>query len=122
MAPTPGQPVSIDIAPHYSWGAGCEGWHLVQSPALSVIQEHMPPRTAETRHRHAVSRQFFFVLRGQLTIEVDGDLHAVASGTGLEIEPGRAHTVHNNELIPAEFLVVSQPPSHDDREPASGAR
>ena len=36
-------------APHYRWGDGCDGWHLVRAPQLSVIQERMPPGTQEAR-------------------------------------------------------------------------
>lgn len=54
-------PVSIQNTEHYVWGSGCDGWHLVRTGALSVIQERMPPDTAD-------------------------------------------------------FLVISQPPSHGDRE------
>ena len=32
----------------------------------------MPPGTAETRHKHSRVRQFFYVLSGELTLEVKG--------------------------------------------------
>lgn len=44
-------------ASHYAWGKGCDGWHLVNTPELSVIQERMPAGTAEQRHRHQDARQ-----------------------------------------------------------------
>ena len=109
-------PVSRHTADHYTWGDGCDGWHLVRSPALSVIQERMPPGTAESRHRHANARQFFFVLAGELTIERDGAVLVLRAGEGLEIAPGEAHQVLNEAGDDAEFLVISQPPSHGDRE------
>jgi hypothetical protein len=37
------KPISTGTAPHYAWGAKCDGWHLVRSADLSVIQERMPP-------------------------------------------------------------------------------
>jgi len=111
-------PTSSATAPHYAWGDGCDGWHLVRAAGLSVIQERMPPHTAEARHRHAAARQFFFVLAGALTIETDGVVHALGTGHGLEVAPGVAHQVFNRGGVDAHFLVVSQPPSHGDREPA----
>lgn len=108
-------PVSTATAEHYAWGAGADGWHLVRSAGLSVIQESMPPGTAEVRHRHGASRQFFFVLAGELTIEVEGAMHTLAPRAGLEVAPGLAHEVRNMSGEPAEFLVISQPPSHGDR-------
>jgi mannose-6-phosphate isomerase-like protein (cupin superfamily) len=112
------EPVSTDTAERYGWGDGCDGWHLVRSPGLSVIQERMPPGTAEVRHRHAASRQFFRVLQGALTMEVEGMVHLLTAGVGLEIVPGQAHQARNESTGDVHFLVVSQPPSHGDRQPA----
>ncbi len=104
-----------DTAEHYSWGEGCDGWHLVKSPDLSVIQERMPPRTAEVPHHHLRSRQFFFVLAGTLTIDADGTRHVLRVRDGVEIPPGVQHQVTNVSDADVEFLVISQPPSHGDR-------
>jgi len=109
-------PVSTASAEHYTWGTGCDGWHLVRAADLSVIQERMPPATAEVRHRHARARQFFYVLEGQLELEVEGTVHRLAAGVGLEIAPGAAHQACNCGAHDVVFLVVSQPPSHGDRE------
>lgn len=32
---------------HYTWGDDCHGWTFVDTEALSVKQELMPPDTAE---------------------------------------------------------------------------
>lgn len=108
--------MSIATAPHYTWGERCDGWHLVRAPGLSVIQERMPPGTREQRHRHAHARQFFYVLRGELSLEVSETEHRLPAGSGLEIAPGVAHTARNESAADVEFLVISQPPSHGDRE------
>jgi mannose-6-phosphate isomerase-like protein (cupin superfamily) len=68
------------------------------------------------RHYHARSRQFFFVLRGTLTVEVAGAAaHTLREHHGVEVPPGMTHEVRNDSEEPAEFLVISQPPSHGDR-------
>jgi len=108
-------PASRSTADHYAWGDACDGWHLVRSPALSVIEERMPPGSRETRHRHAAARQFFYVLSGALTMEVDGTRHRLGARTGIEIAPGVSHQAINDGDTDAEFLVVSTPPSHGDR-------
>ncbi|HEU5089844.1 MAG TPA: hypothetical protein VFT99_20450, partial [Roseiflexaceae bacterium] len=77
--------ISIDTAHHYTWGQDADGWHLVQTAELSVIQERMPPGTAEVRHSHRQARQ------------------------GIEVAPGIAHQIRNNSQQDLEFLVVSQP-------------
>ncbi len=69
------EPISTRTAEHYVWGEVCDGWHLEQAPELSVIEERMPPGASEQRHRHEVARQFFYVLAGELTMEVDGVVH-----------------------------------------------
>jgi len=76
----------------------------------------MPPDTNEVRHRHAQARQFFFVLNGELTLEVAGTVHLLPVGTGLEIAPGVDHQALNRSSTSVDFLVVSHPPSHGDRQ------
>ncbi|MGD9692411.1 MAG: GNAT family N-acetyltransferase [Phycisphaerales bacterium] len=109
------QPIDRASAPHYTWGDRCDGWHLVRTSGLSVIEERMPPGAREVRHYHAAARQFFRVLTGTLTMEVDGATHDLRAGEGLEIAPGRAHQAQNRSDDPVEFLVISTPPSHGDR-------
>lgn len=69
--------VSIRNAEHYTWPSSisehlCDGWHLYRSASLSVIEERMSPGTAELRHLHQHTTQFFYVLAGELTIELNG--------------------------------------------------
>ncbi len=108
--------VSPDSAEHYVWGERCDGWHLVKNAELSVIRERMPPDTAEVRHRHLRARQFFYILAGAAVLEVDGVEYELSVGQGVQVEPGAAHQVFNRSQGAVEFLVVSQPPSHGDRE------
>jgi mannose-6-phosphate isomerase-like protein (cupin superfamily) len=108
-------PVHIANAEHYSWGQGCDGWHLVRSAELSVIQERMPPHTQEVMHYHGKARQFFFVLSGNLNILLESSSVTLAANQGLEIPPGTPHQVRNDAEEEATFLVISQPSSHGDR-------
>ena len=108
--------ISREGAEHYGWGAGCDGWHLVRTPEMSVIEERMPPGASEVKHRHVHSRQFFRVLRGMLTVELGDVQHDLSAGEGVEVAPGVVHVVRNDSNEAAEFLVVSVPPSHGDRE------
>jgi mannose-6-phosphate isomerase-like protein (cupin superfamily) len=110
--------IDRNTAPHYTWGDGCDGWHLVQSPALSVIEERMPPGTTEVRHFHNKASQFFYVLSGSLSIEISGSESILDPRQGLHIPAGEPHQVRNLGTVEAEFIVVSNPPSHGDRVPA----
>ena len=105
----------IDNADHYLWGDNCDGWILSPSPDLMVIQERMPPRTAERRHYHNKARQFFYVLDGELTMELEGCRHILTARTGIEIKPGAAHQARNDSDEDTHFIVVSSPTSRGDR-------
>ncbi len=115
-------PVSRACAEHYTWGQACDGWHLLKGDDLSVIEERMPPGTEELRHRHARSRQFFYVLAGEAELELEGREHRLGAGQGLHVPPGQAHQMRNRSAADVRFLVVSAPRSHGDREaaPATG--
>jgi mannose-6-phosphate isomerase-like protein (cupin superfamily) len=115
--------ISIADAEHYTWPSAigailCDGWHLHRSGALSVIEERMPPGTAEQRHLHSHTTQFFYVLAGELIIELDGKEHCLSLRTGLTVSAQTPHQVFNRGNEDARFLVISQPPSHGDRIPA----
>lgn len=109
-------PVSTETAEHYTWGEVCDGWHLVRSEGLSVIEERMPGGSKEQRHFHRRARQFFYVLEGELTMEVEGREHALGPRQGLEIGPGERHEARNESSREVRFLVISAPPAQGDRE------
>ena len=107
--------LSVKNGRHYVWGGGCDGWHLVASDKLSVIQERVPEGLSEVRHLHNKAEQFFYILSGMATLEVAGVVYELRPGEGFHVPAGTAHTlsnVHEDELT---FLVISTPPSHGDR-------
>ncbi len=107
--------VSTQTAEYYTWGEHCDGWHLLKCSELSVIQEQMPPQTSEVTHSHTRSRQFFYVISGTLSILCDGKLHKLTAEHGLQIDPTIVHRVFNDSNIDVRFIVISSPPSHQDR-------
>lgn len=109
------KPTSTKVTPPYQWGDGCEGWQLVRAAGLSVTEERMPAGSSEVRHWHARAMQFFYVLSGTLTMEVEGKVHSLDARTGLELPQGTAHQVTNESSAAVEFLVVTMPPSRGDR-------
>lgn len=112
---TPARGVSPATAPHYAWGDGCDGWRLADGQGMSVIEERMPPGTAEQWHVHGGARQFFFVLDGEATLcTSDADLR-VRAGSGVEVGPGVAHQLTNRSAAPLRLLVLSCPTSRGDR-------
>ncbi len=109
------QIVSIDNANHYAWGDSCDGWHLAQSDHLSVIQERVPGGCGEIRHYHQKSTQFFYVLSGFATLEVADITYQLKPFQGLYVAAGEVHQLRNEYHSDLVFLVISTPPSHDDR-------
>jgi len=109
------EPVSTATAEHYTWGNACDGWFLVRTPELQIIEERMPPGASECAHHHKRARQFFYVVEGELTMVLGTGVFVMHRGEGLEIAPGEVHQAVNRGPRPARFLVTSQPPSHGDR-------
>ncbi|MBL4918325.1 cupin domain-containing protein [Szabonella alba] len=102
---------------HYLWGQDCDGWLLLPGDDLLVIEERMPPGTAETRHFHNRARQFFYVLSGTLTMELDGKVYQVSARRGIAVPPGQPHQARNDTAEDVFFLVISSPTSRGDRQP-----
>ena len=49
---------------------------------LSVIQERIPPGTAEVRHFHHRAQQFFYILAGEAVMEVNDQPMTLTTGEG----------------------------------------
>jgi mannose-6-phosphate isomerase-like protein (cupin superfamily) len=102
-------------ARHYNWGGKCDGWYLLDRQDLSIIQEKMPPGSTEVRHFHQTARQFFYVLSGQVNIEVEGEELTLNVQEGVEIAPRARHRIYNQSSKDVEFLLVSYPSTQGDR-------
>ena len=100
---------------HYIWGDVCDGWVLVDTEDLSVKQERMPPNTAEALHYHKYSQQFFFILSGIATFEVESQSIKVSAGEGFHIKAGEKHRIINEGDKDLEFVLSSQPSTNNDR-------
>lgn len=107
---------SIKNSEHYSWGNNCDGWHLLSTDGLSVIQEKMPPGTAEKLHVHTNAQQLFYILSGVATFEIDGQSSVVHANESIHIPKMTKHCIANKGDKELEFLVVSAPKSHGDRQ------
>ncbi len=100
---------------HYYWGNNCSGWHLVKSKNLSVIEELMPAETSEQKHYHNFSEQYFYILNGTATFEIENEIFEVNKWEGIHIYPQVVHCIRNKKSADLEFLVISQPTSRGDR-------
>lgn len=100
---------------HYFWGEKCSGWHFVQSQDLHIIEELMPPNTSETKHYHNIAQQFFYILKGVATFEIEAETYEIKEREGVHILPNIRHQIKNITNQNLEFLVISQPTTRGDR-------
>ena len=107
--------ISKENAEHYIWGNNCDGWYLVKNKELSVIHERMPVNTTEALHYHNKARQFFFILKGVATIQMNGETITLNTQEGIEVPPLVEHQIRNDSNQDVEFLVISQPTTRGDR-------
>ena len=106
---------STNNAEHYTWGDHCDGWHLLKSESLSVIQERMPSGTSESLHFHHRAQQLFYVLSGSAEFVVNEVKYVVSAGESIHIAAGIPHHVFNQQTDDLHFLVISEPRAHGDR-------
>ncbi|MBX7152173.1 cupin domain-containing protein [bacterium] len=111
--------ISTKTAEHYQWGDHCDGYHLVKSDKLSVIEEIVPAGASEKNHYHDQATQFFYILNGTGTLKINDDIVQLSAGEGIVIEPGTPHQFRNDSDRDVRFLVVSTPKSHGDRHEVS---
>jgi mannose-6-phosphate isomerase-like protein (cupin superfamily) len=108
--------INRQTAEHFTWREVCDGWYLVNQPdRLTVLQEYMPPGISEVRHLHCQAYQFFFILAGTATLEINGQYMYLHPFEGAAIPPSVAHQMRNVSDAPLEILVISRPNSRDDR-------
>jgi mannose-6-phosphate isomerase-like protein (cupin superfamily) len=100
---------------HYKWGSDCDGWNLVEEDSLSVKQELMPAATKEVKHYHQTAQQFFYILKGKATFEIENSIIEINQGEGLHIEGGKKHLISNKSKEDLEFILCSQPSTKNDR-------
>ncbi len=67
-----------------------------------------------SRHYHRVSEEFYFILAGKGTIEINGELRRVLPGDGILIEAGAWHQITADGEENLRFLCCCSPPYEDE--------
>lgn len=62
-----------------------------------------------SEHLHPYSEEFIYVIRGSLTVRVDGDPVELAAGEGLVVPIGTRHRVENTSGAEAEAVFHLSP-------------
>lgn len=115
------EPVDVTNADHYVWGELSDGWRLLDSPGLSVIEEQVPAGAGEEWHVHDAATQFFYVLEGTAQMQTVEGVVDLGVRQGVEIPAGLAHRFFNPGAVETRFLVISAPNTRGDRRPVDVA-
>ena len=79
----------------------------------SLAEATVPAGLSTQRHYHRLSEEFYFILEGMGTMEIDGAIKKVGPGDAILIPAGAWHQIEAIE--PLRFLCCCAPPySHDD--------
>jgi mannose-6-phosphate isomerase-like protein (cupin superfamily) len=79
----------------------------------SLAEASVPAGRATERHYHKKSEEFYFVVEGEGTMEINGETRAVAPGDAILIPPGAWHQITASSAL--RFLCCCAPPySHED--------
>jgi mannose-6-phosphate isomerase-like protein (cupin superfamily) len=79
----------------------------------SLAEARVAAGTSTQRHYHQVSEEFYFILEGEGTMEIDGESRSVRPGDAILIPAGAWHEIAASESL--RFLCCCAPPySHDD--------
>ncbi|MCX6971599.1 MAG: cupin domain-containing protein [Verrucomicrobia bacterium] len=80
----------------------------------SLAEAVVPAGTSTARHHHKTSEEFYFILDGIGTMEIDGVLQEVGPGDAILIPPGSWHRI-TAAASDLRFLCCCAPPySHED--------
>jgi mannose-6-phosphate isomerase-like protein (cupin superfamily) len=77
--------------------------------AAAIFHQIVPPRSGPPLHRHSYEDEWFFVLNGKITTEIDGERNVLCVGGSAFAPRGTAHTFQNFDDLPAEMLVMTMP-------------
>lgn len=107
--------ISRKNAAYHRSPTACESWQLVNNAELCIVEGMVPVGAKEALHYHGKARQFLYVVDGVASLEVDGKVHQIRKGQGLEVDPGVHHRLMNRSDRSVVFLVISTPSAKGDR-------
>ncbi len=96
-------------------GNNFDGWRLLDTDDISVIEELMPPNTSDVLHYHKNATQLFYILNGEAAFTIDDEVLIAKQGESVKILPNQIHKIENNSSVNLRFVLVSQPKAQHDR-------
>ena len=81
----------------------------------SLAEAAVPAGGATQRHYHRLSEEFYFLLEGRGTMEIDGETRKVGPGDAILIPAGAWHQITADTGETLRFLCCCAPPyAHED--------
>ena len=74
-----------------------------------LVHAIVPPGGGPPAHIHTREEEAFYVIRGDVTFEVDGSKIAAPAGTFLNVPKGSKHQFHNDSGAEAEMIFWFAP-------------
>ncbi len=79
------------------------------SKMLGARLWRLPPKSANTLHRHITSEEFFFLLEGVGRIRVDKKTYTIKKYEGIHVWPHQMRQVFNDTDKEALWLIMGAP-------------
>jgi len=77
--------------------------------AVAIFHQTIPPLAGPPPHRHANEDEWFYVLEGQITVEVDGERSVLQGGGSAFVPCGTVHALRNFGNTRAQILALATP-------------
>ena len=77
--------------------------------AAAVFSLEVPPMSGPPLHRHSREDEWFFILDGEITAEIDGCRTVLHAGDSAFAPRGTAHTFQNFDSVTGRMLVMVTP-------------
>ncbi|MFA7232793.1 MAG: cupin domain-containing protein [Terrimicrobiaceae bacterium] len=78
----------------------------------SLAEAVVPSGSSTLRHHHRATEEFYFILEGSGSMEIDGTLQEVGPGDAILIPSGAWHQITAKQDL--RFLCCCAPPYSDD--------
>ena len=79
----------------------------------SLAEASLPAGCETDRHYHKLAEEFYFILEGEGSMEIDGERREVRPGDAILIPPGSWHQIRAAKSL--RFLCCCAPPyAHED--------
>lgn len=76
----------------------------------SLAEATLTPGSSTDRHHHRLAEEFYFILDGCGTMEIDGESAAIGPGDAVLIPPGARHQITAAPDAALRFLCCCAPP------------